>query len=273
MTPRRAGFRKIDNDTFEALIAAGLSGAGYQVVLTVIDRTMGFRKGSGYKEKASIPLTYFKQVTGLSRQSVRKAVKQAENRRIIIVERDSTRPSIYALNKDTSTWLTGKQNHPSELGNKITPDWETKSPYTRKLAMPSCMPAKETSKETLKGRGYDKEKGYASNRVTTSVGEDHLPQSGSIVSPLISPPTLIRNKIRNVNNEPRSTMEKPFYSHQEPIASYLDAHGPAAIKTIAQATGIKANSVNLTLHKGKGKLFHHLKDQRVWDVKRDGGES
>lgn len=125
--------------------------------MTIIDRTLGFRKGSGYKEKASISLAYFEQETGLSRQSVRLAIKQAEKRRIIIVERDSTRPSIYALNKDTSAWLTRKQNHPSELGNKITPDWETKSPQTRKLATPTTTDIKETLKETLKETGYDKE--------------------------------------------------------------------------------------------------------------------
>jgi len=157
MTPRRAGFRKIDNETFEALIAAGLSGSGYQVVLTIIDRTLGFRKGSGYKEKASISLSYFEQKTGLSRRSVCLAIKQAEKRHIITVERDRTRKSIYALNMDTSQWLTRKLNHPSELGNKITPDWETKSPYTRKPAIASRTTAKERLKETLKERQYDKE--------------------------------------------------------------------------------------------------------------------
>ena len=118
----KAGFRQIDNDTFEALIAAGLSGAGYQVVLTIIDRTLGYRKGSGYKEKASIPLTYFEKVTGLSRQSVRLAIKQAKEKHIIAGERDITRVSTYALNLDVREWLTRKHNHPSKLGNKITPN-------------------------------------------------------------------------------------------------------------------------------------------------------
>ena len=61
-------------------------------------------------------------------------------------------------------------------------------------------------------------------------------------------------------------------TYRERITKYLKAHGPASIKTIAQATGIKANSVNLTLHKGKGKDFRHLKKQRAWDVPRDEGK-
>jgi phage replication O-like protein O len=155
----KKGFRKIENDVFNAIVQAGLTGAGYQIVLTVIDRTLGFRKGAEYKEKAPISLTYFEQVTGLSRQSVRLAIKQVEKRRIIIVERDSTRKTIYTLNKDTSTWVTRKLNHPSELGNQITPNWETKSPYTRKLALASSMRTKEIYKENRKEKGTGKERG------------------------------------------------------------------------------------------------------------------
>jgi len=222
------GFRQIDNDTFKALIVAGLSGAGYQVVLTIIDRTLGFRKGSGHKEKASIPLAYFMQETGLSRQSVRLGIKQAEKRQIIIVERDSTRTSIYALNLDTGEWITRKPNHPSleskQLGNQITLDCETKSPQTRKLAIASYMRAKETLKETPK------------ERVTTNI------TNSLSITPLRRHPHIL---------------ESHDGTYQERISKYLKAHGPASIKTIAHATGIKANSVNLTLHNGKDKVFTH----------------
>ena len=142
------GFRKIDNDLFQALMAAQLSGAGYQIVLTVIDKTLGFQK-----EEAKIPLTYFEKATRLSRQSGRLAIKQAEARRIITVERNSTRPTKYGLN-NYGQWLTRKRNHPNKLDNEITPDWESKSPQARKLATPAATENKETLKETLKERRY-----------------------------------------------------------------------------------------------------------------------
>ncbi|MFC1893930.1 hypothetical protein ACFLYR_07940 [Chloroflexota bacterium] len=34
------GFRRIEDDTFNALMAAKLTGSGYQIVLVVIDRTL-----------------------------------------------------------------------------------------------------------------------------------------------------------------------------------------------------------------------------------------
>ena len=152
MNHRRAGFRKIENDIFEALVTAGLSGAGYQVVLTIIDLTLGYRKGSEYRQWAKIPLTRFEQATGLSRQSVRLGVRQAEGRYIIKAERNSTRPTKYALNPNIGEWVTRKQNHHSELDNGITPDWETKSPQTRKPVISRTIDIKETTKENIKER-------------------------------------------------------------------------------------------------------------------------
>ena len=148
----RRGFRKIDNDIFKALMAASMSGAAFRIVLAVIDKTLGFQE-----EKAKISLSHFQKVTGLSRQSVRLAVKQAEAKNLITAQRDSTRPTIYALN-DWREWLTRQQNHPSELGNKITLDWETLSPQlgkqnhpsTRKPATSETTMPKETIKETIK---------------------------------------------------------------------------------------------------------------------------
>ena len=139
----RRGFRKLDNDTFKALMAASVSGAVLRIVLAVIDKTLGFQKA-----EAKISLSHFQKVTGLSRQSVRLAVRQAEAKNLITARRDSTRPTIYSLN-DCREWLTRQQNHP-RLGNKITPDWATKSPQTRQpVSFGTTMP-KETIKETIK---------------------------------------------------------------------------------------------------------------------------
>ena len=60
-------------------------------------------------------------------------------------------------------------------------------------------------------------------------------------------------------------------SYRERIIAYLKIHSPSQIKSIAQGTGIKANAVNLVLHNGDGKIFVHLKEQRAWDLRRDGG--
>jgi phage replication O-like protein O len=290
----KKGFRKIDNDTFTALMAAGLSGASYQVVLTIMDRTMGFRKGSGFKEKSKIPLTYFQQVTGLSRQSIRLGIKQAEARRIIVAERSSTRPTVYALNLDTGEWLARKLNHPSELGNKITLDWETKSPQARKPAMPRTTDAKETLKQTLKAKDTIERntphletpsletpiEGVSTTQPRVSTTP---PMSLSLLTPKgKAEANSLTNGLTVLPGEDRATLESdlsalgspsrgaPLREHkatyQQRITAYLGAHGPATIKTIAQATGIKANSVNLILHKGKDKLFHHFRAERVWGV-------
>ena len=96
------GFRQIDNDIFRVLMAAKLTGAGYGVVLTVIDRTIGFKQ-----IEANIPLSYFQRTTGLSRRGIVKAIKQAKGRRIIQVTKNGTRPTSYALNPP-DRWLTGE---------------------------------------------------------------------------------------------------------------------------------------------------------------------
>lgn len=140
----RRGFRKIDNDTFKALMVVTISGAAFRIVLAIIDKTLGFQK-----QEAQISLSHFQKVTGLSRQSVRLAIRQAEREGLIRVQRESTKPTIYAMNSYVE-WSTRQQNHPSELGNKITPDWETKSPQTRKpTSLGTTMP-KETIKEPSK---------------------------------------------------------------------------------------------------------------------------
>ena len=224
MAPRRVGFRQIDNDVFKALIAAKLTGAGYQIVLTVIDKTLGFQK-----EKAPISLTYFGKLTGLSRQSVRLAIKQAEDRRIIIAERNSTRPTIYALNLDSWEWLTGKLNHPSldskQLGNQITPDWETESPQTRKPVIPGTRDIKETIKENTKER-------VTSNTINSSVRGD---------TPLTNTPTLRKEKGDD---------------DIQLIIDYLRGIPKGdSWAAIARATGLDYTVVRNKLHQYEGELF------------------
>ena len=117
MTGRRAGFRKIDNGIFAALIAARLSGSDYKIVLTVIDRTSGFQK-----EEAKISLSYFQKVTMLSRKAVRQAIKRLESRDMIRAKRNSTRTTIYALS-DHTEWQTraNRVEEPAGLEYEMPP--------------------------------------------------------------------------------------------------------------------------------------------------------
>lgn len=146
---RRVGFRAIDNDLFRALIAAKLLGSVYQVILVVIDRTLGFQR-----EKAAISLTDFEEATRLSRRGVTKAVNKAEAARIIMVERNSTRETTYALNRDPRTWLTSEPQFPSGLVNHSSLDWGTSVPKTRELVKATTVAIKER-KKTLKKEGSD----------------------------------------------------------------------------------------------------------------------
>ena len=95
------GHREINNDVYHALLAAKLPGAIYQIIFAVIDKTWGFAKHG-----APLSLTQFQEMTGLSRSGVCKAVKQAEQRRLIVVEKQSTKVSKYIFNKHYDTWLT-----------------------------------------------------------------------------------------------------------------------------------------------------------------------
>ena len=97
------GHREINNVNFQALMSARLSGAEYQVVLTVIDHTWGFSKHDD-----CISYTQFEKATGLSRESLSTALKKAEAKRLIIVEkagRGRGKGNRYMFNKFSDTWL------------------------------------------------------------------------------------------------------------------------------------------------------------------------
>lgn len=83
-------------------MAACLSGGEYQVVLTVIDQTWGFKRQS-----ALISLKEFENATNLTRQGVIKAIKRAEARHIIARRKDGTKGTEYLFNKHYDTWITG----------------------------------------------------------------------------------------------------------------------------------------------------------------------
>ena len=247
----REGFRQIDNELFKAILSAKLTGAGYQVLLKVIDETNGFQR-----KEAKIPLTRFQRDTGLSKQSILNAIKQAEERHIIRVERNATKPSIYSLN-DPYEWLTGKPNHPSKLVNDITLNWSTKSHQTSKPVEPATTMPKETFKESIKEKGTSKER--VRNYIYSYEG----------TSPPQTPPS--SNRVIPCSRE-GSTADGNFSSacpkntYQKQIITYIETSGPSPIKAIAEGTGIGANKVNVTLHKGKGRVFYHDPIKRIWGL-------
>jgi hypothetical protein len=55
-------------------------------------------------------------------------------------------------------------------------------------------------------------------------------------------------------------------TNRQQIIEYMKANGPARIKAIAQGTGINPNLTSVTLHNGKGKVFYHDSEKRIWGV-------
>ncbi len=132
MTPQKIGFRKIDNDLFTALIAAKWTGSVYQIVLTIIDRTIGFRQ-----DKAAISLSRFQGRTGLSRQGVVNAIKYAKDRNIIKSEKINGKTTKYALNRDCIV-----KSALLEQSNRVD--------QASQVATPGTVPVKKPLKKTYK---------------------------------------------------------------------------------------------------------------------------
>jgi phage replication O-like protein O len=108
------GFRQLPNKVWHDLMEISLTGAQFRIVLTIVDKTLGFRKYSEF-----ISYSQFEKLTGLSRQSVNLAVKGLEAKKVIVVDRSGHRNE-YLFNMHWDTWngqarevATGKSNHTS----------------------------------------------------------------------------------------------------------------------------------------------------------------
>ena len=107
-------FRRLEYPLYSALMKAKLPGSAYQVLLVVINYTIGYRR-----QTAPISLTRFQDLTGLSRQGVIKGVKYLEKWHILTVCRQGTNAreaTIYVVN-DEAAWITGKRQLPTPLVN------------------------------------------------------------------------------------------------------------------------------------------------------------
>ena len=180
------GHREINNDIYHTLMATKLPGAVCQIVLTVIDRTWGFAKHG-----APISLAQFQRMTGLSHSGVCSAIKQAEQLRLLVIERYSTKVSEYMFNKHYDTWLTSPPESTStsppedtsernrlvhqRVQDLSTREYKTSPPEstsTSPVATPRTEPVKklfkETLKETLKEKGAKKKRYGEFNNVLLS---------------------------------------------------------------------------------------------------------
>ncbi len=92
------GFRQIDNEYFLALLAAGLEGNAYQVLLTVIHFTLGYDQ----RDTAEISHRTFQELTKLSRNSVRRAISSLISQGLIskVSPETNRQAATYRVNKD-----------------------------------------------------------------------------------------------------------------------------------------------------------------------------
>ncbi len=107
---REDGNRQINNEVFAALVRADLTGAEYKICLAVIGKTWGFNKPSDF-----ISRSQFRQLTGLSEEAIRKAIRDLKKRRIIHYRLSKNKKGGYGntplneflFNKHYDTWIGG----------------------------------------------------------------------------------------------------------------------------------------------------------------------
>ena len=160
--------------------------------------------------------------------------------------------------------------------SKYQSEYRRQKPYRERKAETSTpepkIPLKNPSKE------IEKESEKLHREVTTesyknTVGEDTISYSYEGTSPPQTPPSYQRViPIPKEGSTANGNLIKanPSKTYREQIITYLNTNGPSAIKVIAKGTGIGATSVNVTLHKGKGKVLYHDSQRRIWGLIGDG---
>jgi len=130
-----------------------LPGSVFQVLLVIMDFTIGYQR-----DQAAISLTKFQNKTHLPRQSVVNAIKDAERREIISVQRRGTSPkegTAYAINPVLASWAVQKSLRTRQVGltSKLVkptlPDWSSPRDQTSQV-LTSATPTERNLKETLK---------------------------------------------------------------------------------------------------------------------------
>ncbi len=96
---RENGFTAISNELFEVVVRTPLPGRHKDLLLYVMRKTYGYQKKKDY-----ISLSQFEDGTGIDRSGVCKIIKDLVAWKLLAKE-----GSIYALNKDYSTWLVAQR--------------------------------------------------------------------------------------------------------------------------------------------------------------------
>lgn len=99
-------FTQIENDVYDALLAAGLNGAELACALLVYRRTHGW-----HKETDTISFSQFGEATGCSRRTATTAIERLKLARIIALVSSGNahgKPSEYRFNSSIKTWELGK---------------------------------------------------------------------------------------------------------------------------------------------------------------------
>jgi phage replication O-like protein O len=106
------GHIDIAHEIAEALMRINLSGYQYRIIWCIIRKTWGWHKSTD-----KISLTLFEKMTGLKSKYICKAIKDLEDRNMIIVDRNN-RVNTYKFNSHYDTWKLNKQSLNKESQKK-----------------------------------------------------------------------------------------------------------------------------------------------------------
>ncbi len=99
---KSVGFTRMDNDLYEALIGAELSGRELRVALAIHRLTVGFNQ-----ETARIAASYIAEMSGIHREDVSRAICELIRQRVIYRTGGSRSPMGFA---PVSEWAIDKKN-------------------------------------------------------------------------------------------------------------------------------------------------------------------
>src|SRR5438132_3468408 len=94
--PKVAPFCQIPQAILTALAAHALTGAEFQVVLTILYELYRWQPAGGTPK--ALGAWHFQQTTSLTRRTVQRAIKEVEEQRIIAVQRRDYRENTYSIN-------------------------------------------------------------------------------------------------------------------------------------------------------------------------------
>lgn len=92
------GYTKIANELLDALSGVDMSGSAWRIFNVILRKTYGFNK-----KLDKISLSQFEGKTGLTRMSVTRAIKELEEKFIIVVNRE-TFINTFSVQKDHTKW-------------------------------------------------------------------------------------------------------------------------------------------------------------------------